>query len=391
MQTNTQSETTSNSNPLQATIGIYPVTSLGMSFYHYCKVDLLICRKNGITAGLFTETPEINIDTNDGIQTYNIKNHVTNGMLEAYNKGVLPQAILCTPHYQHLTNLTDELTELAIALKDDKKLLSVSNLNRFSFPTIILGSNGIIYDETIYSLQTKLQAAGLSDILVRNICNKVIRASIMQGAHREKNTYFHQKKGLLKLAVPKSPMFSQVMGLLNQKDFTFSIHKSPHRIEFEKAMVNIASNSIALIFALDQKNYKYRKVTMAEALAPENATHATFVNEVQKAIFTIGQKAGAFSEAETFETVWLPRKQQILKHDSNHASSSLYCFREMLITKTFSDELPTSEQGLVYPLKCFARHYQLYHEIVLMEELERMLYSNLAFARKYADEISVTF
>ena len=376
---------------IQATIGIYPVTSLGVSFYHYCGIDLLICRKNGVTSQLFANEPILNIKDNDHLKKIHIENGFTNGMVDALNKKVLPTAIICTPPYDFIDDMVNELTDVAVELMERDLLKSYTNLKRFYFPTIILASNGIIYDEVVYSLQTSLQKRNIPELIIKNIYSKIVRASIMQGAYRNNNIYFPHKKGLIKIALPKFPLFSQVVDLLNSHKFTFSIHTNPHRIEFEKAMVNIATNAIALVFALDQKDYKLKAIDIKKALAPDNATHATFVKEVQLAIFEIGKKAGAFSEIDTFEKVWYPRKEQILKHDSPHITSSLHYFKNMIQTRDFPDGLPPTEYALTYPLKCFAKHYQLHDEVILLEELEKMISSNINFARKHAKDILITF
>ncbi len=376
---------------IQATVGIYPVTSLGVSFYHHCGIDLLICRKGGVTSQLFADNPILNITDNDHIKKIPIEDNFTNGMVDALNKKKLPTAIICTPPYEFIEDMVSELTDVAVELMERDLLNSYANLKRFYFPTIILASNGIIYDEVMYSLQTSLQKKDFPELVIKNICSKIVRASVMQGAYRNNNVYFPHKKGLIKIALPKFPLFSQIVDLLNSNGFTFSIHTNPHRIEFEKAMVNIATNAIAIVFALDQKDYKLKAIDIKKALAPDDAIHATFVKEVQLAIFKIGKKAGAFSEADTFEKVWYPRKEQILKHDSPHITSSLHYFKNMIQTGEFPDGLPPTEYALTYPLKCFAKHYQLHDEVILFEELEKMISSNMDFARKHAKDILVTF
>lgn len=391
MLTNTQLHNNTSNNIIQTVTGIYPVTSLGISFYYYCSVDLLICRKDGTTSQLFSQEPVLNIQNNQELKQINISGKFTNGMVEALNKNMLPSVILCTPCYEFLNDFINELTDLASELMERDLLKAYARLNRFRFPTIILASNGIIYDEVIYNLQANLKKRKIPDEIITNICNKITRASVMQGAYREDNLYFPHNKGLLKIAIPKHELFSQVVEPLNDKGFLFSIHTNPHKIEFEKAMVNIATNAVAMVFALEKKDPKLNKIDLENALSPIDATHSRFVKELQTAIFEIGKRAGAFAQSETFDRVWLPRKEQILKHDSKHISSSLYAFRHMIKTKVFPDKLPPAEQALIYPLKCFARHYQLSKELALFEELEQMILNNITFARKHAKFITINF
>jgi len=388
MQTSFQESNRSTRDIIQETIGIYPVTSLGISFYYHCTVDLLICRKDGVTSQLFANDPTLNIQTKDELKQIDISGQFVNGMIQAFNEKRLPSTILCTPPYCFIEDLTNELAEISALLMSEGLLKGHANLKRFYFPTVILASNGIIYDEIIYNLHSKLEKLKIPELIIKNICSKIVRGSIMQGAYREDNIYLPHTKGLIKIALPKFPLFSTVVDLLNSKEFTFSIHTNPHRIEFEKAMVNIATNTIAMLFALDKQNLKLNRIVIKNALSPENSTHSTLVREVQIAIFEIGKKAGAFSQSDTFEKVWGPRKEQILKHDSSHTSSSLYCYKNMIKTQTFPDGIPDAENALLYPLKCFAKHYQLFDEVLLIEEIERMLLRDLEFARKNAGKIT---
>ncbi|MEW5822407.1 MAG: hypothetical protein AB1782_19590 [Cyanobacteriota bacterium] len=391
METKPQTNVSGVKDIIQPTIGIYPVTSLGVSFYYHCTVDLLICRKDGVTAGIFSKNPTLNIKIDGNTKEIGIADCFVNGILDAAHKKILPSAILCTPPYCFINDMVNELTNLVSYLNSKKLLIGYTNLSRFYFPAIILASNGIIYDEIIYNLNKNLVELDLSEQIINNICSKVVRASIMQGAYRENNLYYPHKKGLIKLALPKFSLFGQAVELLTSKNYVFSIHTNPHRVEFEKAMVNIATNSIAMIFALDRQNALLKAMTIKEALDPSDVIQAAFVKDIQKAIFKIGQKAGGFTESDTFEKVWYPRKEQILKHDSEHISSSLQCFKNMIKAKSIPEGIPDAENALIYPLKCFAKHYQLFDEVILFEELEKMLLNNLQFARKNSDKITLTF
>lgn len=266
-----------------------------------------------------------------------------------------------------------------------------ASLKRFYFPTIILVSNGIIYDEIVYNLKSKLKEAEISDIIANNITSKIVRASISVDTYKENNVYFPDQKSPLKIALPKFPLFSQVVDILNKNDFSFSVNTNPHRVEFEKAMINIATNTVALAFTLDKTNYKLRKINIKEALSPTRQEHASFVIDIQKAVFEIGKKAGAFTEIEVFEKVWQPRKEQLIKDKGFEISSSLHNFKSAIKSNKLPEKHFTSEYALTYPLKCYAQHYELFDEILLLEELDKMLTSNLEFAKKNHQKIIFTF
>jgi hypothetical protein len=391
MLTNTDIHNAGSRNIIQQTTGIYPLTATGISLYYHSKIDTIICRKGGVTSNLLTEKPEIKLFDGYGLKTINLSECYTCGILEAAHKKVLPAVIICTPGYEHLHDLINELADVALELSGLDLLKHYAKLSRFYFPTIILASNGIIYDETIYHLQLKLQERGINEGITRNICSKVVRASLMQGARREGSNYYPHKKGLIKIAVPRYELFMPVVELLNSKSITFSVHTNPRRIEFEKAIVNIATNSIAMVFALDKKEFRLRRINLEEALSPKDATHNRFVKELQHAVFEIGKCAGAFSASESFEKVWLPRKEQILKHDSEHISSSLHCFRNMIQTRNFPEKLPAKEHALIHPLKGFAQHYNLNNYVLLLAELEQLIINNIHFVRQNADKMTAGF
>jgi len=388
-----ENQTTSNPSKdiIQQTVGIYPLTPLNISFYHHYNIERVICKKDGLSYSALKDNPILKISVNDEIIEHNIANNFDNGLVESLENKTLPAVLLCAPPYNHIDNLLDEIRDIALNLIDKELLKGHSTLKRIYFPTFILISNGIIYDEVIYNLKTKLQKAEIPESIINNIADKIVRASVMQDAYKDNDTYFPDQKGSLKIALPKFPLFSQVVDILNSNEFKFSVNTNPHRVEFEKALVNIATNTIALIFALDKANYKLRKINIKEALSPANYAHKTLVDELQKAIFEIGKRAGAFPETEVFEKAWLPRKEQLIKDKGYQVSSSLQCFKTMIKNNTLPEKYFLSEYSLTYPLACYAKHYELFDEILLLEELDKMLVQTLEFAHKYSDKIIFTF
>jgi hypothetical protein len=376
---------------LKPIIGIYPVTSIGVSFYHHSNIELFICRKDGITSKMFKEKPQITISENKVLKEIDISGLFTNGIVEALENNRLPAVILSTPCHEFTSDLIIELTNLAVELMKRNLLKIHMPLSRFCFPAVILASNGIIYDETIYNLKKSLKQNNIPDDIIERIVTKIVRASIMQGGYRDDNIYYPHKKGLLKIAVPKYDLFKPVVELLNAKNLIFSISTNPHKVEFEKALVNIATNTIAVAFALDKHKGIFSKINIGQAIAPSDPTHARFVREVQTAVFEVGKQLGAFNKSEDFERSWQARKEQILKHDSEHTSSSLYVFRNMIKEGDISTILPSAEYALIYPLKSFATYFQMPNEFDLFKELEDMILSNLAFLQKNHKKVTMDF
>lgn len=374
---------------LQPTIGVYPLTALGVSFFHHGNASLLICKKDSATAEMLHNKPFLKIHAQGGLKEPYIEGQFTNGIVDAYEQAQLPALLLCTPKYDALSALFDELADLAKHLLDQGCLNAMEGFQGLAFPVVILASNGIIYDEALYLFAKKLEERGIPGILVSLLKEKLLRASVMQGAYRDHDLYYPLKKGLLKLAVPNYGLFKDVIDLISDKGLNVSIQKNIYRVEFEKAMVNIAANTTAMVFALDKFGYNLRKIEMKEALEPTNIPYARFVRELQEAILTVGKNVGAYTETDTLEKVWHPRKEQIIKHDSHHVSSSLRTFRKMILQRSVPKEIPPDEKALIYPLKGFSKYYSLEKEYALFEELERMLQNNLTFARLDASRITI--
>lgn len=376
---------------IQPTTGIYPITSTGIALFHNYNIDLLICRKNGTTYKLFEESPSISIKTDDNEHKIEIAGKYANGLVEALNKKILPSVILCSPSYEQLNDMIAEITELALELKKNELLKGYERLSLFYFPTFILLSNGIMYDEAIYNLQKSLEGLDLQEKIINNICGKIIRGSILKEAYREGNTYIPFNNEVLKIAVPRYDLFIQVVELLNSKNFKFSIQKNPHKVEFEKAIINIATSTAAMIFCLDRNDFRLKKISVQEALEPTGKAKRELINHFQLAIFEIGQHAGAFSKAENFDTTWQPRKEQILKSDSHKTCNSIYCLSQMIKTNNFPGKLPSLEYSLIHPLKGYAKHYGLHEHVILFEKLEETILNTLEFAQKNSDKIIFTF
>ncbi|MGD9581916.1 MAG: hypothetical protein AB7V50_11130 [Vampirovibrionia bacterium] len=391
MQTDNQTTENTTKNYLQATVGVYPLTPLSVSLYHHYNVERIICKKNGLSHGVLKEKPVLKINSDDEIIEHDINNKFNNGLLECLENKQLPAALLCAPLYNHIDDFVDELIEITLFLSEKELLKGYTNLKRFYFPTIILISGGIVYDEITYKLTTKLKENDIAELIVNNIISKIVRASSTLDAYKDHDIYYPDTKGPIKIALPKFPLFSQVVDILNNKEFKFSIITNPHRIEFDKAMVNIATNSAAIDLSLDKLNHKLRTINIKEAISPNRQANKEFIDNLQKAVFNIGQKAGAFSETETFEKVWLPRKEQLLKEKSFHISASLYNFKNMIKNNNLPEGHLPSEHALIYPLKCYAQHFELAEEFLVLDELENNLLEDVKFAKDNSNRIVFTF
>jgi len=371
--------------------GIYPVTSAGVSLYFFSHIDLIICRKNGTTSDLFARKPFLNISYGNQSEQFNIENNFTNGMLDAVDKNMLPSVILASPCYGFLNNFVEEIIEITIKLNDLELLKPYHPLNMFYFPIIILLSNGIIYEETLNKLKHGFLYSNLPEKIINKVCDKILRGSILQGAFREEDLYYPYKKEAIKIALTKPELFEQIMQILNMNNFNISIQKNPKRIELENAMVNIATNAAALAFALDKNSYKLKRIDFQQALVPKNIEQSEFINELQRAVFVIGKKYNAFSESDQFETLWLPKKEQLLKRDNRYISNSLYSLKKMIRYNNFPDRLPTEEKSIIYPLKRIAQENNLLKELYLLEKLEKEILETINFAKNNVRNISFCF
>lgn len=386
-----QSANIEESKIINNTVGIYPVTPLGISFCFFDNVDLLICRKDGEVFNLFSKMPILNIDNKDQVEQFNIEGRFSNGMLDALNRKILPSLILASPGYSFLSNFIEEITEIAVKLNDMELLKPYHPLNMFCFPIIILTSSGIIYEETINKLKQSLLYSNLPEVIINKVCSKVLRGSASQMPFREDSTYYPHKKGVLKIAVTKPELFESILCLLNKNKFNISIQKNPKRIEFEKAMVNIVTTSLAMVLALDKTDLKFKSINLQQILTSKDPQQATFINNLQVAVFNIGKKCNAFSESDQFETLWMPRKEQILKQDNKHMVGSLYSFKKMIKSNSFPEHLPEEDMAIINPLKRIAQENKLFEELALLENLEREIIETLNLAKTNADNISFCF
>lgn len=388
MLTNPQIINDSKNILIQPTIGVYPVTSLGVSFFYHANVDLLMCRQNGVTSKLFAKEPILNIKIGSESSQVDISNKFSNGMLVALKGKALPEVIICTPPYEFLDDFINEIKNIALELNNLEYLKPYNNLNKFYFPNIILASNGIILDSAISKLRNDLLENNFNEKICDNICNKIVRGVVMQASHRENNVYYPQKPGIIKIAIHKHDLFSQIFEMLSSKKFTFSINTNPAKLEFEKAIINIATNSAAIALSVDESNNTFNMLNLEQCINNQDKEIFDFIYNLQKSVFKIGKRQNAFSVSETFERIWIPRKEQVLKHDSQHISSSLHCLKYMAKTNSIPEGMLNSEKSIIYPLKKLATQFELDEELKLLNELEDKITKNLDFLRTNSNNIN---
>src|SRR4051812_21099900 len=256
--------------PIQGTIGIVPAGALGVSlFYHLTRqleeVDdrlFFMERKGSASVGILKAKGEICIADARGLRRVAVPGLFKPDMVTAYERDELPEILLACPNPDQLLGMISELVSLLEATSRRNELESLP------IPTVVLASNGIYFQRIRQIYLEKLEEATLlgrlpdlwPDLMPR-IVSRLLRGVTIQTGLREGSgpeaIYRPGPRGITRLAGGDAANRERCYTLLSSRDgwFELAANSSATRLEFDKAMVNLSSNLLGQLYAIDETGH----------------------------------------------------------------------------------------------------------------------------------------
>jgi hypothetical protein len=375
--------------PVQGTIGILPAGALGVSFFYHLTRQLehidgsvfFLERSGSSSAATLRKAGELRVADARKLHHVPIQQILKEDFVSCYDT-VLPEVLLVCPNPDQLLSVISECVCLL------ETAYERGELDLLPFPIVVLCSNGIYFQRIRQILLEKLEEATLlgrlpdlwPDIMPR-IIGRLLRGISIQTGLREGSgaeaIYRPGPRGITRLAGGDSANRERACALLASRGgwFELAANSSATRLEFDKAMVNLSTNLLGQLYAIDDEGH-FRPLTLIEIIVPE---HEAQIRNLCRHVFEVGLAVKAYASADNFETLFEQLRETLTLHES-HIPSSLQWVGLRIRTGMLEPKLTPTEEWLLEPLIRYARSAALESAIRYFEQLKERVIAKLRLA-----------
>ena len=378
-------------------LGVHPPGALGVAFFVHAGADCFIGRGgDGITQPL-KQAGVLNLDDQGKLRSIPLGGRIFANLLEADARDRVPELLLVCCNPDQLGLFTGELTRFLENLAERGRLRSSADIRR-EVPILLILPNGILFEQTLRTYHEQLHQSVLMQRLAEVtedmralLLDRVVRGVSLQAGGRRGNgpqtIYILERRGAVLFAGGGAFERQRVEAILAEHDYPFTHARdvSGTRIEFDKAMISIVLNVGGLIHTV-KPDGELIDLRMGDLCRDPPLTsdvkgpsQAAFVEQITRAVHTVGQAAGAFPPESAYEEVWATHRATILAH-ADHVTSSLKTFRDALAGGLSSVQLFSNEEWLLTPLSRSAANAGLKPEQTLFDSLKRQVQAAMARA-----------
>ena len=378
--------------PQKGTIGISPPGALGVSlFYHLthqlARVDGSVCffeRAGSTSAESLREQGRILIADARQVHEVPTAHLLKPDLLASYDAGWLPEILLICPNPDQLLGVITTGVELLERIHERGELQGDS----MPMPVIVLSSNGIYFQRLRQIFLEKLEEATLlgrlpdlwPDLMPR-IVGRFLRGVTIQTGLREgsgaASLYRPGPKGITRLAGGDARVRERCCQVLVEHGgwFELAAHSSATRLEFDKAMVNLATNLLGQLYAIDDSG-RFSPLRVEQIMVAE---HEAEIQELTRHVFRVGQAVKVYGRLEDFGEAYEKVLESCRLH-ATHVPSSLQWVGLNLRLGRLEPALTPTETWLLDPLIRYARSAGLDETVRYFESLKERLLRKLVMA-----------
>lgn len=368
-----------------------PPGALGVSFFYHLTHKLERLDKSVYFVGLdgsrsIDSLLSADLQIADDETTHRVPSGevIFRSLAEARKGGLLPEILIVCPNPDQLLQVVSSLVTLIEQIWNE----TPDPDEDLQLPVIILSSNGIYFQRVRQMFIEKLEESTLlgrlpdlwPDHMPRIIGHLLRGVTIQTGMRRGSgaSTVYHPgPSGISTLAGGSEKVRARCHEVLAERGGRFELTQgaSPTRLEFEKAIVNLAGNLLGLIHAFDEGGH-FHPLTVGDIFVSD---HQAAVRELADHVFQVGQAVKAFAPSDDFETIFA----QILERCrsvQHHVPSSLQAAVIQIEAGTLEAKFPPTETWLIDPLIRYARSADLSDAATYFEGLRETLIAKLQIA-----------
>ncbi|MDJ0617714.1 MAG: hypothetical protein QNJ63_13400 [Calothrix sp. MO_192.B10] len=378
---------------IKGSIGILPPGALGVSLFYHLTGELqqingqvyFLERRGSTSAAALKQSGKINIATPQGIQSLETENLLQSDLLTCCQSGFLPEIVLVCTNPDQLLGVITTMVELLVMLYERG---SISALQE-SFPIFVLAANGIYFqrfrqifvekieEAILFARLPDLWPAIMPQIVCRLLRGVTIQTGLRQGSG--KNTVYKPgPSGRTQITGTDAITRAYCTEILAGRGAWFeeAVHGSPTRVEFDKALVNLVTNFLGQLLAIDSQG-NFRALTVGEILDP---VHQPRMRELVYQVFRVGQMVKVYDLQEDVEVIFQEVLQTCRPH-SEHITSSLQWVQMKLSLGTLEPKITPTEAWLLEPLIRYAKAAGLEDTANYFQQLKDELVRKLALAK----------
>ncbi|MDB6151324.1 MAG: hypothetical protein JWQ44_2772 [Chthoniobacter sp.] len=375
----------------RGTVGILPAGALGVAFYFHLthelrRVDERVCfmaREGSSSAAVLREYGRLQIARGGQINEVAHPALWTPDLLTCAESGFLPELVLVCTQPDQLLSVIGDAVRLLEQLSENGHLDAEAS----QLPMFILSSNGIYFQRVRQFLIEKLEEATLFGRLpdlwpdrMPHIVGKLLRGVTIQTGQREGSgtaaIYRPGASGRTRLAGGNTANRERAAALLSERGGWFeAVAASPTRVEFDKALVNLAVNLLGQLRAIGDDG-SFSLLTIREIIQRDDDPE---VRQLAEQVVEVGRAVRAYGPADNFAALYEKMLGSAHEH-LEHVPSSLQWIAQQLRRGTLEARLSPTEAWLLEPLIRYAKAAGLAEAAHYFEDLTRRVEERLALA-----------
>lgn len=299
-------------------IGILPAGALGVGFFYHLTGKLkywsdgsvyLLERQGSKSAKALRQNGKIDIDTPEGIKSLSTEEILKPDLLTCFRSGFLPEVVLICPNPDQLLDTITTIVELLVLLYEEGEISSPNE----SLPLFVLASNGVYFQRFRQIFIEKIEEATLfarlpdlwPDIIPQIVCRLLRGVTIQTGLRigsGTKTIYRPGLRGRTQIAGGNPSTRERCVSILTERGgwFEEAANSSATRLEFDKALVNLAVNLLGQLLAIDSQG-NFTTLTVGEILDSANQSR---IRGLVNRVFRVGQMVKVYDLQEDVEVIY---------------------------------------------------------------------------------------
>ena len=355
------------SGPETPAIGILPIGALGVALYHHLTSDpslpqggvVFLSRETGAGRERWSGQSAVAIEAPTGRRDLRLAGRFEGSLQAAAASGRLPEMVLVCTNPDQLFDVISDFVAVVVLEHRAGRLQAGSA----KLPLLILCSNGIYFQRLRSSFVELLEESTLlgrlPDLwpsLMPAIVGRLMRGVTIQTGLRRGSgnsaVYLPGPPGRTVLTGGDPAARAAAVRTLAGRGGWYEDARGmvPTRVEFNKAMVNLAINVFGQLAAIDEGG-GFRPLTVGEIGVP--GRHGQIL-ELVKAVMRVGVGVGVYRQDEAPDEIFRETLQS-MGTAAAHVPSSLQWLGQQLSEGTLSPGLTPTEQWLLKPLQHYAR------------------------------------
>jgi hypothetical protein len=372
----------------KGTIGILPAGALGVAFFYHLTGELMrddgrvffVERADSRSAEALRSAGELKIVAGEALHRVAAVTVLRGNLDSLWERGELPEVLLLCPNPDQLLPVLQDVVAL---------LEKMSAAGRWgaepALPALVLSSNGIYFQrlrqQFIERLEESTLLGRLPDLwpdLMPRIVGKLLRGVTIQTGLRDGSgagaVYQPGPRGITRLAGGDERVRRRTCELLRERGAWVELARdsSATRLEFDKAMVNLSSNLLGQIYAIDAGG-RFLPLRVREIVTPEREPE---LRTLMHHVFDVGVAVKAYSANEDFDALFAHVLHTNHEH-GEHIPSSLQWLGLRLRQGMLEPKLTPTEEWLLEPLIRYAHAAGLHEAGRFFEELKERALASL--------------